>query len=688
MALSSTRPVARPDSADLAQGDARLPVLLVSSDGALWSQLGAVASGLETHQFDAVGELIDQWDAGRAAVVLLDTRPEADLAATLQRLLSHGSSLVPVALVAATPHAAAAALERRRTLFGQLALPLDAASARNVIDRAGEEAAARRMLLVGEGAQVPGREPPRATARRSLLLIAAALAALAVLAGGAWWWSRPAVTPARSAASTAAPTAAPVATIPSQAPAAPVATRAAVAPATGATAEQVEALLAQARAALRDKRYIDPAADNALAYFRSVLDLDGTNGEARQGIERVAELLLARADAALASHDYRGALRALEVARSLKPDHPRLAQLDAQVGQHQQELAQAQIQAALQAGAYPRAALLIRQAERAGTIAPAQLAQLRQDAAQREAGTRSSELVRTVQARIAQGRLLEPANDSAKSLLAQLAAQGDAVPADELARVREAYLKRLASDAHAAIGRGALSDAEPLVAELRGSGAASAGALQRDLEKARQQQQTQGAERQRLARLVEERIASRALLAPEADSALHHYRALLSSDPHYPALPTLRDALGGALLEQARAAYTAGRTSEGQAALDAAGELGVAAATLAAVQAAGNAARATALVTPPKVRGTLNLDYPRTAASAGTEGWVDVEFAVNVRGQAEDVHALRGEPAGAFEAAAVAAVRHARFEPGRSADGTPVAALSTLRVRFTLQKSR
>ena len=677
MALSSTRPVARPDGADVAQGDARLPVLLVAGDGALWSQLAAVASGLETHQFDTADELIAQWDAGRAAVVLIDTRQEADLAAALQRLLSHGSSLVPVALVGATPHAAAAALERRRTLFGQLALPFDPASARYVIDRAGEEAAARRMLLVGEGAQVPGRQPPRETPRRSLLLIVAALAALAVLAGGAWWWTRPAATPATAL----------VAATPGPATAVRVAPTAEIAPASGATAEQVEALLARARAALRDKRYIDPAADNALAYFRSALDLDPANGEARQGIERVAELLLARADAALASQDYRGALRALEVARSLKPDHPRLAQLDAQVGQHQQELAQAQIQAALQAGSFARAALLIKQAERAGTIAPAQLAQLRQDAAQRESGAKSSDLLRTVQARIAQGRLLEPANDSARSLLAQLVAQGDAVPADELAHVREAYLRRLASEAHAAIGRGALAESEPLVAELRSVGATSTGALQRDLEKARQQQQAQGTERQRLAKLVEERIAGHALLAPEGDSALHHFRALLSSDPLYAALPTLRDSLGGALLEQARAAYAAGRTSEGQAALDAAGELGVAAATVAAVQTAASAAHATAITTPPKIRGTLSVDYPRMAAQAGTEGWVDVEFSVNVRGQAENVHALRGEPAGAFEAAAAAAVRRARFEPGRTADGTAVAALSSLRVRFTLQKA-
>ena len=679
MALSSSRRVARPETADAAQGDARLPVLLVSGDGALWSQLAVVAGGLETHQFDTADELIDQWDARRAAVVLIDVRPEQDLAATLQRLLSHGSSLVPVALVATTPHAAATALERQRTLFDQLPLPLDPGSARSVIDRAGEEAAARRMLLVGEGGQAARREPPRRTSRRPpLLLVVAAIVALAAVAGGAWWSMRPTATPPRT--EVPAPARNPAAAAPE-----------AVAPSTaaGATApaEQVEALLAQARAALRDKHYIDPAADNALAYFRAVLNLDPGNGEARQGIERVAELLLARADAALASHDNGAALRALEVARSLKPDHPRLAQLDARVAQHQQELAQGQIQAALQAGAFARAALLIKQAERAGTIAPAQIAQLRQDAARREAGARSSDLLRTAQARIAQGKLLEPANDSAQFLIAQLTAQGEAVPAEDLARLRDAYLRRLGTEAHAAIGRGALVEAEPLIAELRANGSPAAAALRHELDKARQQQQAQGVEMQRLVQLVQERSAKGKLLAPEDDSAMHHLRALQSSDPHNAALPALRESLGGALLEQARAAFSAGRASEAQASLDAAGELGVAAATLAAVQTAGSAALARVIAKPPKLRGTLTLDYPRAAAQAGTEGWVDVEFSVNDKGVPEHVRAARAEPAGAFESAAVAAVRRARFEAALGANGTPVAAPSMLRVRFALQKA-
>ena len=686
MALSSSRPLARPDAADAAQGDEQLPVLLVSSEGALWRQLAAVAAGLETHQFDTVDELIGEWDAGRAAVVLIDTRTETDLAATVQRVLNHGSSLVAVALIAAAPHAAAAVLERRQTLFGQLVLPLDPESARSLIGRAVEEAMARCMLVVGDGAQAADGEPPRRAPRRPapLLLTAAAVAALIAVAGAAWWSLRPGATPAQVAtpahvATPAAPARSPVAAAP------PAVT---LPPPSGAAVpvERVEALLAQARAALRDKRYIDPASDNALAQFRGVLDLDPANGEARQGIERVAELLLARADAALAGHDYRGALRALEVARSLKPDHPRLAALDAQVSQHQQELTQAQIQAALQAGAFARAAALIRQAERAGTVEPAQLAQLRQDAAQREATARSGELLRTAQARIAQGRLLEPADDNAKLLIAQLAAQGEAVPADELARLRDAYLRRAGTEAHAAIGRGAFAEAEPLLAELRSGGAATASTLQRELDKARQQQ-AQGAERQRLAELVEARIAGHALLAPEGDSALSYYRALMSAEPRNATLPTLRESLGGALLEQARAAFAAGRATEAQAALDAAGELGIEATALAAARAAGGASLAQVIAKPPKMRGALRLDYPREAAQAGLEGWVEVEFLVNARGAAEQVHVVRAEPAGAFESAALAAVRHANFEPAQAADGTPVAMRSSLRVRFALQKS-
>ncbi|MBL0898659.1 MAG: TauD/TfdA family dioxygenase [Reyranella sp.] len=62
----------------------------------------------------------------------------------------------------------------------------------------------------------------------------------------------------------------------------------------GASVEEIEQRLAQARTAIRDKRYIDPENDNALLHYRNVLAIDPENGEARQGIDRLAEVLIGR----------------------------------------------------------------------------------------------------------------------------------------------------------------------------------------------------------------------------------------------------------------------------------------------------------------------------------------------------------------------------------------------------------
>ena len=136
----------------------RVAVLVVTADGALWTPLTTVVHGRDAHQFDTVAELVAQWDAERAAVVLIDGRGDLHLEAAVQSLLTHSTALVPVAIVDEAGRVAAAALERKRSLFDHLLLPLDAGTARTVVDRAAEEAAARLSLTVGDPA-VPATGP-------------------------------------------------------------------------------------------------------------------------------------------------------------------------------------------------------------------------------------------------------------------------------------------------------------------------------------------------------------------------------------------------------------------------------------------------------------------------------------------------------------------------------------------------
>jgi TonB family protein len=75
--------------------------------------------------------------------------------------------------------------------------------------------------------------------------------------------------------------------------------------------------------------------------------------------------------------------------------------------------------------------------------------------------------------------------------------------------------------------------------------------------------------------------------------------------------------------------------------------------------------------------------YPPAVREIGVEGSVEVALTVLRDGSVGWVRALRGEPRGYFEQAAVAGVRDWRFRPAR-ADGAPIECRLVTRVRFAL----
>ena len=96
---------------------------------------------------------------------------------------------------------------------------------------------------------------------------------------------------------------------------------------------------------------------------------------------------------------------------------------------------------------------------------------------------------------------------------------------------------------------------------------------------------------------------------------------------------------------------------------------------------------------PPPGPGTVALsaldfrrfvepDYPRELAARGVEGWVELEFLLDAKGEVESVRIIASEPAGVFDEAALQAVRRWRFKPYR-VDGEPVATYSQVRLRFS-----
>ena len=58
---------------------------------------------------------------------------------------------------------------------------------------------------------------------------------------------------------------------------------------------------------------------------------------------------------------------------------------------------------------------------------------------------------------------------------------------------------------------------------------------------------------------------------------------------------------------------------------------------------------------------------------------------MSTAGVAENLHITDSSPKGTFDAAAISAVKNARFVPGKLPDGTPARVRSQLQLRFSLR---
>ena len=95
--------------------------------------------------------------------------------------------------------------------------------------------------------------------------------------------------------------------------------------------ERVDALLEQAGAALRDDRLLHPAEDSALTHYQAVLDLVPGQQDALDGIERIVERFLERAQDAIRHQRWAAARSMLDRARLVDRDHPSLPSLYTQL---------------------------------------------------------------------------------------------------------------------------------------------------------------------------------------------------------------------------------------------------------------------------------------------------------------------------------------------------------------------
>ncbi len=436
-------------------------------------------------------------------------------------------------------------------------------------------------------------------------------------------------------------------------------------------------LLEKARLAMHERRYAEPAGDNALLYYRSAAAADAVNGEAQDGLQRVAAVLAARFEEALSGGRLDEAVLALANFKAA-------SSADARVASFEQRLYSAQVYKALADGNLERAATLVRQAQQSGSIAADQLARWRSDVARHQEDAKLQHLAGLVEDRIRDGRLTE-ADDGAKSYVQQLhsIAPANANTQRAVHALTAAYLKKARE---AAVAKNN-ADEERWLNEARGLGmkAAEITAFQRELVGARQK--AAQAEADRTLQLTRVALRDGRLTDPAQDSAAWYLGQLQSSDPGNAALAEASRELSGKLLERARAAVLAGKS--GDADLAQAKRWGadpkdvLAVQQLAAPKSKG--LDSAALASSLKRLRAPSPQYPATAQAQRIAGSVTLEFTVDSSGETRDVHVIEATPPGVFDQAAVNAVKHWRYAPPLL-NGAAVEVPVRTRMRFELPK--
>jgi len=628
----------------------KLTVLLVTGDDSLWPQVGAdLGSSLVLKQLDSIDELVNSTPSAQAAIVLWDARNHPEPTAVLSRLNLHSSRFAVVALDDAGSADAWTLPIQHRQVVAHVGLPIVASELSSALDSAQEEVNSR-LALLGDGSAPIEIDSP---APKKPWLVPAVIGGVIIAAAGAYFLSRgpTEVKPAPTVSAPAQASAAPPAAVKSPADA----------------DEKVDALIEKAQQAMLDRHFIDPLAGSALSLYREVLVVNPDNGEARQGLQRLSEILIARVQSALDDRKFDVALQFLETARSIDATDKRLIALDEKMASLRAELGPAQILAALNAQNFDRATQLIDEAARTKALPAAKLAQLRDEVHKRRDDFEVSRLLKLVDARMQQDHVIDPHNDSAVYYLDQAKQAGAAGPA--LQGQAQEVVKRLTQMARTAMQQHNFNDVDRILTELHGAGApqAAINSLQRDLTLARNSFAAQKSDQPQYLELAQSRLAQGKLTDPDGDSALFYVTQLRAADPKNSGLAQVTGALQSQILDRARASLDAGDADKAETLVQKAGSLG-ASPDLDALndKIRQRKAGGEALQMPEQSLTRLNkldVQYPTRALQSNVEGWVELSYTVGTDGNVSNIKLLNASPPRTFEASATRAVSRLRYQP-------------------------
>jgi TonB family protein len=461
----------------------------------------------------------------------------------------------------------------------------------------------------------------------------------------------------------------------------------------GTVDTELEDLLKRADDAMRRGALVTPPGDNAAELYRLVIRRNSTDPRGQAGLDRVLDRVLTAAEQALLQDKIDDAARFVESARSINPDHVRVAFLTAQIGKERERALLTQARMAAARGNVDQAIAVLDRASNAGTSANI-VAEARNDIAQRNIDNRVNDFLRRASDRLRAGAVIEPAQNNARFFIES--ARALAPNQNDVRAAQRQLNDRLVSQARSAITAGNAEEAEKWISAAGDSGVSQSDitALTRDVQRVRIAARADSMAK--LSQSFNQRLAQGRLVDPAGDSAKFYLTELVQAEANHPSTQLARQALGTRMLEEGRGAITKQDYAGARRWMSEAKEIGVDESGTAALErdivAAQNAravrgtddevvSAASALLLTRSVKPT----YPEGALRRGTEGWVDLVFTVRTDGSIGDVSVTGAEPAGIFEQSAMASVRRWRYEPVRK-DGRLVEQRARLRLRFTIEK--
>jgi TonB family protein len=645
-------------------------LVVLTHDEILLDTLRAVATEHEISSVGAEADLAAHLLDDHAGVALLDTAAvTSPIARLTERLKAQFPELVLVVAGGVEDQGALAAQITNGTVYRFLHKPVseqrvklfvDAAWRRHGVEHAGvtEQITAPRR---------PGPRPASGAPPRPGLWIGIGAAVLAV-AGIAWFVSQSSG-PSGSTGLTPAGSVQPGTAVPSD----PV----------------MEQLLSLADAAFKNGVYVAPPAENAADLYRQALERNGNEQRAREGLENVMDQLLSLAEKSLLEERTDEATRFTEAARSIQPDHVRVAFLTTQIGKERERNLLSQARRAASSGNVERAIAVLDDAAKGGQQRSTLVAEARNEFEQQKVDDRVREFLRRATNRIRSGALVEPAQDNARFFIESARAIAPNDPG--VRRTQQQLQDRVLASARTAINAGNADEADRWIAAAGETGISrdEIASLTRVAQRVRIAARADSMAR--LSQSFNQRL-TQGRLVETTDSAKFFLAQLIQAEANHPSTQLARNALNSRLLEEARGSLAKQDLPAARRWIAEAKESGADAAGTAALErdvqtAEGAQRRVDQVVSALTLRQTRNVspEYPTLARERGTSGWVDVEFTVRSDGTVSDITVAGAEPAGVFEQAALSALRKWRYEPIQR-NGQAVDQRAKLRIRFAIDQ--